>query len=78
MLNKIQIDAIVQHLRDIATIFDIASKQLSNNTVEDKVSKRGRRPGAVSDDKRCEYIKGDSTRCKNRATKGNICGKHTK
>jgi hypothetical protein len=76
MLNKVQMDAIVQHFRHIANIFDIASKQPINNIVPDEVPKRGRKPGTVSDEVRCEHINGNYSRCKNRATKGKVCGKH--
>ena len=44
--------------------------------LEESGSKRGRKPGAVSDDIRCEHTNAKEQRCKNRATKGTVCGKH--
>ena len=38
--------------------------------------KRGRKPGAVADEERCENVNDKQQRCKNRATKGTVCGKH--
>jgi hypothetical protein len=38
--------------------------------------KRGRKPGAVADEERCENVNDKQLRCKNRATKGTVCGKH--
>ena len=40
------------------------------------VKKRGRKPGAVADEERCENVNDKQQRCKNRATKGTVCGKH--
>lgn len=81
MLNKKQTDAIVKHLRDMANIFESANSanNSASNPVNDEqpVSKRGRKPGAVADDMRCANINGKELRCKNRATQGTVCGKHT-
>ena len=81
MLNNNQTSAIVKHLRDIANILESSNKSSNNNAiseVEESVgSKRGRKPGAVSDDVRCTNINGKEQRCKNRATQGKVCGKHT-
>ena len=80
MLNKSQVESIAKHLRELAQIFEssIKSTSVSNEVVnEDELngSKRGRKPGAVSDDIRCQHTN-DKGRCKNRATKGTVCGKH--
>jgi hypothetical protein len=81
MLNKNQSEAIVKHLRDIANILETSFKGPNSNLVssseEQVFSKRGRKPGTVSDDVRCIHINGKELRCKNRATKGTVCGKHT-
>lgn len=81
MLNKNQAESIAKHLRDMAVIFDNAAKASNTNQTEDETtviaSKRGRKPGAVSDDIRCEHMNGSQQRCKNRATQGKVCGKHT-
>jgi len=81
MLNNTQISAIVKHLRDIANIFESSNKASNSNAIseveETAGSKRGRKPGAVSDDVRCTNINGKEMRCKNRATQGVVCGKHT-
>jgi len=80
MLNKNQTEAIVKHLRDIANILESSNKGANNNVIseveESAGSKRGRKPGAVSDDVRCKNINGKEQRCKNRATQGVFCGKH--
>jgi hypothetical protein len=80
MLNKNQTEAIVKHLRDIANILETSNKGSSTNAIseveESAGSKRGRKPGAVSDDVRCTNINGKEQRCKNRATQGVVCGKH--
>lgn len=80
MLNKNQTEAIIKHLREIANVLE---SSFTNNVLkvvkEDDVqkgSKRGRKPGAVSDDIRCQYVNEKNGRCKNRGTKGNLCGKH--
>jgi hypothetical protein len=77
MLNRTQTEAIVKHLRDMANVLENSSKAAVNQT-EDAVSakKRGRKPGAVSDEMRCAHINEKEQRCKNRATKGAVCGKH--
>jgi len=80
MLNKNQIESIAKHLRELAQIFESANKQaITTNAVveedEQNGSKRGRKPGAVSDEIRCQHTS-DKGRCKNRATKGTVCGKH--
>lgn len=41
-----------------------------------EAKKRGRKPGAVADEERCENVNDKQQRCKNRATKGTVCGKH--
>lgn len=41
-----------------------------------EAKKRGRKPGAVADEERCENVNDKQMRCKNRATKGTVCGKH--
>jgi len=80
MLNNTQTSAIVKHLRDMANILENSNKGSSNNAIseveESAGSKRGRKPGAVSDDVRCTHINGKELRCKNRATQGKVCGKH--
>ena len=84
MLNKNQSEAIAKHMREIASILENSCKtsnKLSTQEVVEEVveegSKRGRKPGAVSDDIRCEHTNAKDQRCKNRATKGTVCGKHT-
>jgi len=81
MLNKNQAESIAKHLRDMAVIFDNAAKASNTSQTEGETgdlptSKRGRKPGAVSDDIRCEHMNGSQQRCKNRATQGKVCGKH--
>ena len=92
MLNKNQSEAIVKHIRDIANIMENSYKTSAQVKVdasasasasasvavalEESGSKRGRKPGAVSDDIRCEHTNAKEQRCKNRATKGTVCGKH--
>jgi hypothetical protein len=80
MLNKVQTEAIVKHLREIADVLDLSCKNNIVKVVKEddiqKGSKRGRKPGAVSDDIRCQHINEKNERCKNRGTKGNMCGKH--
>jgi hypothetical protein len=80
MLNKNQVEAIAKHLRELAQIFESSIKGSTVNTIlgVDEIvgSKRGRKPGAVSDDVRCENVNGKQQRCKNRATQGKVCGKH--
>lgn len=44
--------------------------------VEEGGKKRGRKPGAVADEERCENVNDKQQRCKNRATQGTVCGKH--
>lgn len=41
-----------------------------------EAKRRGRKPGAVADEERCENVNDKQQRCKNRATKGTVCGKH--
>jgi hypothetical protein len=72
MFTKVQTDAIALHFRELAKIFEKASA----STTEEK-SKRGRKPGAVSDDVRCAHQLVSGDRCKNRATHDKVCGKHT-
>jgi len=74
MFTKSQSEALVKHLREIANILESSAKVSSNIVVEP--SKRGRKPGAVSDDIRCKGEGPSGQRCKNRATKGTYCGKH--
>jgi len=71
MFSKSQLTAISKHLRDLATIID------SSNKTEEQV-KRGRKPGAVPDDVRCQGFIGKGDRCKNRSITNGLCGKHTK
>ena len=71
MLTKKQVDGLVKHLRDMATLLESAG-------AEAPVTKRGRKPGAVSDDVRCQETSASGDRCKNRATGGTFCKKHTK
>lgn len=76
MLTKSQINSLVKHLRDMATILEASgSKQEPATTVKEK-SKRGRKPGAVADNVRCQAQLNGGERCKNRATMGDVCGKH--
>jgi len=78
MLNKAQIESIAKHLHEMAHIFESSIKVSSSNVIEtENATKRGRKPGAVSDDIRCINT-GVKGRCMNRATKGSVCGKHTK
>lgn len=72
MLTKKQTDSLVKHLREIATILE------SSTGVAEATTKRGRKPGAVSDDVRCQETLTTGDRCKNRATNGTFCGKHLK
>jgi hypothetical protein len=75
MLTKAQTEALVKHLREIASILEKSVG--STNKVEEPIAlKRGRKPGAVSDDVRCQEVLTSGDRCKNRATKGTLCGKH--
>ena len=80
MLNKTQVESIAKHLRELAQIFESSNKvtTVTNSVVEEDEqngSKRGRKPGAVPDDIRCQHTN-EKGRCKNRATKGTVCGKH--
>ena len=70
MFSKNQLSAISKHLRDLATIID------SSNKTEE--TKRGRKPGAVPDEVRCQGFIGKGDRCKNRSINNGLCGKHTK
>ena len=76
MLTKSQTASLVKHLRDIANIMESASAKSENGTAAETKSKRGRKPGAVSDDIRCNAVLSGGDRCKNRATAGEFCGKH--
>ena len=76
MLSKTQIELIAKHLHELAEVFESTIKVPVNSVVE-PASKRGRKPGAVSDDIRCQHT-GNKGRCMNRATQGAVCGKHTK
>jgi hypothetical protein len=76
MLSKNQIELIAKHLHELAEVFESTIKVPVNSVLESS-SRRGRKPGAVSDDIRCQHT-GDKGRCMNRATKGSVCGKHTK
>ena len=87
MLNKGQKEKLVFHLREIANILakdadsdnksqaksGSAQQQPETNTI---TAKRGRKPGTVSDDIRCQGENSSGARCKNRATNGTFCGKH--
>ena len=74
MFSKSQLDSISKNLRELANVFESVSKSQQDFNK----SKRGRKPGAVSDDVRCkgEIAKGD--RCKNRKVNDGVCGKHAK
>ena len=76
MFTKSQLESISRNLKELSNIFEAVSK--TQQDVATTKSKRGRKPGAVSDDVRCtgEIAKGD--RCKNRQVKDGFCGKHTK
>lgn len=77
MLTKTQVSAMAKLFRDMANILD--NTPVTSESVENKVvSKRGRKPGTVSDEDRCEHLIDESNniRCKNRATQGTVCGKH--
>ena len=85
MLSKQQTVAIVKHLRAVADILE-SSKPATASTVAaaaaaaaapTEKSKRGRKPGAVADAERCQGTNGNGEQCKNRATQGTHCGKHT-
>jgi hypothetical protein len=81
MFSKSQAESVAKHLRALADIFDNTVKASAEKKIvveESTVAKRGRKPGAVSDDVRCTHINGNTQRCKNRATKGKVCGKHDK
>lgn len=56
----------------------VANKAVSQPAAAPAVEakKRGRKPGAVADEERCENVNDKQLRCKNRATKGTVCGKH--
>jgi len=70
MFTKEQTDAIALHFRELAKIFEKPGATTPT-------SKRGRKPGAVSDDIRCAHQLESGDRCKNRATHDKVCGKHT-
>ena len=80
MLSKQQTVAIVKHLRAVADILE-SSKPVDNKAAAaaapTEKSKRGRKPGAVADAERCQGTNGNGEQCKNRATQGTHCGKHT-
>jgi hypothetical protein len=80
MLSKQQTVAIVKHLRAVADILE-NSKPVDNKSAATAAptekSKRGRKPGAVADAERCQGTNGNGEQCKNRATQGTHCGKHT-
>jgi len=75
MFSKSQLESISKNLRELAAVFDSVANNQQTNIVK---SKRGRKPGTVSDDVRCkaDIAKGD--RCKNRIAKDGFCGKHAK
>jgi hypothetical protein len=75
MFSKNQLESISKNLRDIANIFDSVSNQLENSPAK---SKRGRKPGSVSDNVRCTAEIANGDRCKNRQVKDTFCGKHAK
>lgn len=83
MLSKQQTVAIVKHLRAVADILEsskpvaAAATSATATTVPAEKSKRGRKPGAVADEERCQGTNGNGEQCKNRATQGTHCGKHT-
>jgi hypothetical protein len=80
MLTKQQTVAIVKHLRAVADILE-SSKPPATAAAQapaaTEKSKRGRKPGAVADAERCQGVNGNGEQCKNRATQGTHCGKHT-
>jgi hypothetical protein len=76
MLSLERCEEISKHLIIISNLLT-SSGDDKNAIATSDAPKRGRKPGAVSDDVRCEHINGNEQRCKNRATKGNVCGKHT-
>jgi hypothetical protein len=73
MLTKAQTESLVKHIREIANILE---KSVGQTTTAEQTTKRGRKPGAVSDDIRCTATLPNEERCKNRATQGSTCGKH--
>ena len=90
MLNKGQKEKLVFHLREIANILakdadsdnkpqaksGSAQQQQQQSETNTITVKRGRKPGTVSDDIRCQGESSLGARCKNRATNGSFCGKH--
>ena len=80
MLTKQQTAAIVKHIRAIADILEsstAAPAAAAAAQPNEVISKRGRKPGAVDAEHRCRGINGTGDQCKNRATQGTHCGKHT-
>lgn len=77
MFNRAQTQQLVKHLRAITDILEKSaeSPQASQNG-EATQSKRGRKPGVVADNVRCQGQNADESRCKNRATQGTHCKKH--
>ena len=75
MFSNIENIQIANALRQIATIFEKHGK-IQDETIVSNKGKRGRRPGSVSDEIRCQHKINTDNRCKNRATKGTLCGKH--
>ena len=76
MLTKNQANQIAKHLRAVADILE-KSNESGSQTNEQGQSKRGRKPGTVPDNVRCQGQNSDESRCKNRATQGTLCKKHT-
>ena len=75
MLTKVQVTRMASLFREIASVLDNTSAEPVENKT---VSKRGRKPGTVSDEDRCAHLTDETNnvRCKNRATQGTVCGKH--
>jgi hypothetical protein len=78
MLTKHQTESIVKHLRAVADLLEASvAKDPAVPQAAEQKSKRGRKPGAVDDAVRCKGLNGSGDRCKNRATQGTHCGKHS-
>lgn len=76
MFSKSQLESISKSLREVANIFESVSKNQEDQATTK--SKRGRKPGSVSDNVRCTAEIANGDRCKNRQVKDTFCGKHTK
>jgi hypothetical protein len=77
MLTKQQTVSIVKHLRAVADILEGSTAVAAGSQSNEVKSKRGRKPGAVDAEHRCKGVSGTGDQCKNRATQGTYCGKHT-